>query len=287
MPELPEVEVVKQSLEKYILNKNILKIIIKNKKLRFPVPRNLSNKLSFLKIIRIKRISKYIVIEFYKEFFLLIHLGMSGTLHLIKNSKSLKNTNLSFYHSKNFPKKHNHIFFYFKNFSIIFNDPRRFGFVKLIKGKKNIHNYFIKLGPDPFGKKLNLNYIKQYFYNKKKNIKNSLIDQSFISGIGNIYASEILNYSRINPLKASGKITEKEISKIIFHTRNVLKYAIYKGGSSISNFQTIKGNKGSYQNEFRAYNREKEKCKNKSCRGTIIKLNISNRSTYMCNTGQK
>ena len=135
MPELPEVEVVKQSLEKYILNKKLLKIIVKNKKLRYPVSGNISKKLTNLKIYKVKRISKHVVIGFKDELFLIIHLGMSGTLHLIRSRNNSQNTNLSFYHFKNLPKKHNHVLFNFKNFSIIFNDPRRFGFIKLIIGK--------------------------------------------------------------------------------------------------------------------------------------------------------
>tara|TARA_Y100001970_G_scaffold289126_1_gene418494 strand:+ start:3030 stop:3893 length:864 start_codon:yes stop_codon:yes gene_type:complete len=287
MPELPEVEVVKQSLEKYILNKSLLKIIVKNKKLRFPVPENLSKKLSHLKILNVNRISKYVIIEFKNNLYLIVHLGMSGTLHIVKNKLNPQNTNLSFYHSKNLPKKHNHIFFNFKSFSIIYNDPRRFGFIKLIKGKKNLKNYFRGFGPEPFEKDFNLNYVKNFFYKKTKNIKNTLIDQSFVSGIGNIYASEILNFSKVNPLKLSGKLIDKEINKIIFYSKKVLKYAIKKGGSTINNFYSIKGSQGTYQKEFRAYDRENEKCKNKLCSGTITKLNISNRSTYMCNNCQK
>ena len=287
MPELPEVEVVKQSLQKYILNKNLLKIIVKNKKLRFPVPKNLSKNLSSLKITSIKRISKYVVIEFKHNLFLVIHLGMSGTLHLVKNRNNSENTNLSFYHSKNLPKKHNHIFFNFRSFSIIFNDPRRFGFLKLLKSKKELNIFFRKLGPDPFNRGFNSDYVKKYFSNKTKNIKNTLIDQKFISGIGNIYASEILNYSKINPMKKSGKLNYEEIRRIIFFTNKVLKYAIKKGGTTINNFLSIKGNLGSYQNEFRAYDREGKNCKNKFCLGIIIKRNISNRSTYMCNICQK
>ena len=168
MPELPEVEVVKQSLEKYILNKNLLKIIVKNKNLRFPVPNNLSKKLSNAKIVNVTRISKYIVIEFKFDLYLIIHLGMSGTLHMTKNENYSDNTNLSFYHSKDLPKKHNHIIFYFKNFLIIFNDPRRFGFLKLVESKVNLNNYFNKLGPDPFGEKFNYNYVKKYLFRKKK-----------------------------------------------------------------------------------------------------------------------
>tara|TARA_Y100001970_G_scaffold286883_1_gene410153 strand:+ start:6482 stop:7345 length:864 start_codon:yes stop_codon:yes gene_type:complete len=287
MPELPEVEVVKQSLEKYILGKILLKIVVKNKNLRFPVPQNLSKKLVNLKIIAVRRISKYVIIEFKNNLFLLIHLGMSGTLHLVRNKENLQNTNLSFYHSKNLPKKHNHIFFKFKNFSIIFNDPRRFGFIKLLKNQNNLITYFRKLGPDPFNKDFNFNYIKRYLHRKSKNIKNTLIDQKFVSGIGNIYASEILNYSNINPLKSSSKLNDDEIKKIIFFTKKVLKRSIKIGGTSINNFQSIKGNLGSYQKEFRAYDRDNQECKNKLCSGTIIKLNIANRSTYVCNKCQK
>ena len=287
MPELPEVEVVKQSLEKYILNKSLLKINVKNKNLRYPVPKNISRRLSKLKILKVKRVSKYIVIEFKSDLFLIIHLGMSGTLHIKKKRKDFLNTNLSFYHSKNLPKKHNHISFFFKDFSIIYNDPRRFGFVKIINRKKNLYKYFIKYGPDPFDNNFNFEYIYKYLSTKKKNIKNTLLDQKFISGIGNIYASEILNQSKINPLKSSGKITRNEIRKIIFYTKKVLNYSIKRGGTTINNFLSIKGIKGTYQKEFSAYNRENQKCKNISCKGTIIRLNISNRSTYKCNFCQK
>ena len=286
MPELPEVEVVKQSLEKYILNKKILKIVIKNKNLRFLVPKNLSNKLSNQKILKVNRISKYVVIEFENGLFLMIHLGMSGTLHLTKSLNNSQNTNLSFYHSKNLPKKHNHVFFIFKNFLIIFNDPRRFGFIKLINNQFNLKNYFSKLGPDPFDENFNFDYIKKYLAKKTKNIKNTLLDQKFVSGIGNIYASEILNYSKINPLKPSGNISDEEINKIILFTIKILKHSIKRGGTTISNFHSIKGAKGRYQKEFRAYDRKSQGCKNKLCLGTIIKLNISNRSTYMCNICQ-
>ena len=200
---------------------------------------------------------------------------------------NLQNTNLSFYHSKNLPKKHNHIFFYFKNFTIIFNDPRRFGYLKLIKGQTNLDNYFRKYGPEPLEKEFNFRYLKNYLKKKTKSIKNTLMDQYSISGIGNIYASEILNYSKVNPFKESYKINNQEINKIVYYTKKVLNHAIRKGGTSINNFQSIRGDLGSYQKEFRAYGREKEKCKNKLCSGTIEKFNISNRSTYLCNNCQK
>ena len=287
MPELPEVEVVKQSLEKYVVNKKILKIIVKNKNLRYPVPKNIKKKLINLKIQTVRRLSKYLVFEFKEELYLLIHLGMSGTLHLIRSQNNLQNTNLSFYHSKNLPKKHNHVFLNFDNFTVIFNDPRRFGFIKLIIGHINLVKYFKNLGPDPFEKEFNFKYVKKYLNKKNKNIKNILIDQKFISGIGNIYASEILNCSKINPLKSSGKLQNNEINKIIFYTKRVLIRSIKKGGTTINNFLSIKGDQGSYQKEFRAYNQESENCKNYLCQGRIFKINQSNRSTYMCNKCQK
>tara|TARA_Y100000590_G_scaffold245551_1_gene275908 strand:+ start:1372 stop:2235 length:864 start_codon:yes stop_codon:yes gene_type:complete len=287
MPELPEVEVIKQSLKKYVVNKKILKIIVKNKNLRYPVPENISKKLTNIKIQTVKRISKYLILEFKNELYLLVHLGMSGTLHLITCKNKYKNTNLSFYRSKNLPKKHNHIFLNFKNFSIIYNDPRRFGFIKLIIGRLKLKNYFRKIGPDPFKKNFNFNYVKKYLSKKNKNIKNILMDQQFVAGIGNIYANEILNYSKINPLKKSAKINNKQIIKIIYFTKKILNRSINMGGTTINNFLSIKGDQGSYQKEFRAYNQESENCKNYLCQGRIFKINQSNRSTYMCNKCQK
>ena len=287
MPELPEVEVVKQSLEKYILNKKLLKIIVKNKRLRYPVPKNISKELANLKICKIKRISKYVVIGFKNELFLIIHLGMSGTLHLKNCKNNSQNTNLSFYHSKNLPIKHNHVFLNFKNFSIIYNDPRRFGFIKLIIGNINLKNYFSKLGPDPFKRDFNFKYVKKYFYKKNKNIKNTLIDQKFISGIGNIYANEILFFCKINPFRKSSKLSLADYKKLIFYSKSVLKNAIKKGGSSIQNFTNTDGDTGFFQKQFKVYQRENLKCTNKNCSGIIKKKNISNRSTFYCNICQK
>ena len=287
MPELPEVEIVKRSLQKSVYLRKILKVKVNNRNLRYKVDKNFEKKLKGKKILNISRKAKYITISLDNYTFFCIHLGMSGTLHIVKNKFENKKTNLSFYHSPVLGKKHNHLIFYFKDFKIIYNDPRRFGFIKLFKNKKNLKNYFSKLGPDPFDKSFNSKYIKYYFNNKKKNIKNILLDQRFLSGVGNIYSSEILNYSKINPLKPSGKISKDEIDKIIFFTIKVLKRSIKKGGTTISDFYSVKGHKGSYQKEFRAYDRQNETCKNKQCLGTIIKINISNRSTYMCNRCQK
>ena len=141
MPELPEVEIVKRSLKNKVNYKKIKKIIIKNRNLRFKVPDNFENILKGRLITNILRFSKYIILSLDNSSFCLIHLGMSGTLHLINNKKQKKITNLSFYHSKTLPKKHNHIKIKFSNFTIIYNDPRRFGFFKIINNKKELKNY--------------------------------------------------------------------------------------------------------------------------------------------------
>tara|TARA_B100000287_G_scaffold429547_1_gene483087 strand:- start:1222 stop:2085 length:864 start_codon:yes stop_codon:yes gene_type:complete len=286
MPELPEVEIVKQSLIKGVQFKKITDVIIKNRNLRFKIEKNLKNKILNKNINSIYRKSKYLILKFDKNEFLIIHFGMSGTLHKIKDNFKLK-TNLSFYHSKNLPKKHNHIYFIFKNFKIIYNDPRRFGFIKYFNSHQKLNNFFKNYGPDPFEKSFNIKYLKKKLKDKKKNIKNLLLDQKFISGIGNIYANEILFYSKINPFKKGENISNYEINKILKISKSVLNKAIKKGGSSIRDFKNSKGKKGSYQEEFAVYGREKKNCKSRNCNFKIIKINISNRSTYICNNCQK
>ena len=261
MPELPEVEIIKQSLKKSVQFKKIINVIINNRNLRFKINKNLKNNLINKRITDITRKSKYLIINFENMQYLLIHFGMSGTLHYVKNNNKF-NTNLSFYHLKNLPIKHNHVYFIFNKFKIIYNDPRRFGFIRYFNSKSQLNYFFENKGPEPFEKKFSFIYLKKKLNKKQKNIKNFLLDQKFVSGIGNIYASEILFYSKINPLKKGKDISNKEMKKIILKSRFVLKKAINKGGSTIRDFKNSKGNKGNYQDEFIAYNRENKICKN-------------------------
>ena len=143
------------------------------------------------------------------------------------------------------------------------------------------------MGPEPFFKSFNLEYLLNYFFKKKKVIKNFLIDQSFVSGIGNIYASEILFLSKINPDKPAMKISLSECKKIILYSRIVLNEAIKKGGSSIRDFKNTSGVIGNFQKEFKVYQRENLNCSRKKCSGKIKKKFISNRSTFFCNICQK
>ncbi len=288
MPELPEVEIVKQSLNKSIRGKIIKDILIKNRNLRFKIPRNFEKNILKKKITKVDRFSKHLIMKFEDSSNLMIHLGMSGTIHLISESRKKNSiTNTSFYHSPLLPKKHNHVEMKIDNFKLIYNDPRRFGYFSYFKSDEQINNNFKKYGPEPFDPLFNKNYIFNYFKNKKKNIKNFLIDQNFVSGIGNIYASEILFLCKILPSKQVSLLSLNDCQKISHFSKVVLKKAIDKGGSSIRDFKNISGNQGSFQKNFNVYQRENKNCLKFSCKGTIHKKFISNRSSFFCNLCQK
>ena len=287
MPELPEVEIVKQSLAKKIQRKKIKKVIIKNRNLRFKIPSKFEELLQNKIVKKVTRFSKYLILSFLDGTYCLIHLGMSGTIHLIKKNSSNKFTNASFYNSPNLPKKHNHVEIQFNNLKVVYNDPRRFGFFKFIDSKEELLNKFNHLGPEPFYKHFNLKYLLNYFLNKKKDIKNFLLDQKFVSGIGNIYASEILYLCKINPKTNAMKLSKQDCNRIIFFSRKVLNKAIKKGGSSIRDFKNISGIDGNFQKEFKVYQRDNLNCKRVKCSGKIKKIFISKRSTFFCNTCQK
>ena len=287
MPELPEVEIVKQSLSQNIQQKKIQKVIIKNRNLRFKIPSKFEQLLKNKFIVKVSRFSKYLIFNFSDRSFCLVHLGMSGTIHLIKKNNLNNFTNTSFYNSSNLPKKHNHVEIRLKNLKIIYNDPRRFGFFRYIKNEQELKKKFEHLGPEPFFKEFNLKYLMNYFKNKKKDIKSFLLDQKFVSGIGNIYASEILFLCKINPKKEAFKLTKKEGKKIISFSKIVLNKAIKKGGSSIRDFKNILGENGNYQKEFKVYQKESGNCPRNKCKGKIKKIVIAKRSTFYCNICQK
>ena len=287
MPELPEVEIVRQSLDEKIKQKKVKKVIVRNRNLRFKIPLNFSSYFKNQKIIKVKRFSKYLILCLSNRSYCLLHLGMSGTVHLVHNKKKTSLTNTSFYNLPKLPKKHNHVEIIFQKLKIVYNDPRRFGFFQIIKNDHLLNKRFSHLGPEPFQSKFNQKYVYFFFKKKEKNIKNFLIDQGFVSGIGNIYASEILFLSKIIPTKKARLIKEKDCKKIVINSRKVLIDAINKGGSSIRDFKNTYGDKGSFQKNFKVYQREGLNCKRNKCSGIIKKKIISNRSTFFCNTCQK
>ena len=287
MPELPEVEIVRRSLNKKIKQKKVKKVIVRNRNLRFKIPLNFTSFLKDKKIIKVKRFSKYLILCLSNNSYCLLHLGMSGTIHLVNKDKKNFITNTSFYSSPRLPLKHNHVEIIFKDLKIIYNDPRRFGFFQIIKDGYLLKKRFDHLGPEPFDQKFDQKYVYFFLKNKEKNIKSFLLDQSFVSGIGNIYANEILFLSRINPTKKARLLNKKDCKKIVIYSKKVLFNAIAKGGSSIRDFKNISGAKGNFQKDFKVYQRDGLNCKRFECIGIIKKKIISNRSTFFCNTCQK
>ena len=142
MPELPEVEIVRQTLEKKIKLKKVKKVLVRNRNLRFRIPPNFGNFLKGKQIIKVKRFSKYLILCFSSNNFCLLHLGMSGTIHLVQNKNQGCITNTSFYNSPILPKKHNHVEIIFENFKIVYNDPRRFGFFQIINNLNSLKKNF-------------------------------------------------------------------------------------------------------------------------------------------------
>jgi formamidopyrimidine-DNA glycosylase len=287
MPELPEVEVVKKSLENKLKNLTIRKVSISNNKLRYKIDKKQFVKIKNQKIISIQRRSKYLIINLNKNYTILAHLGMTGKFFIIDNNKKHKT---SFYYSlKKNDTKHDHITFIFdKKIKLVYNDVRKFGFIKVFPTKDVFNcSHLVSLGPEPLSKDFNVEYFKKYILNKKIKIKDLLMDQKFIAGLGNIYCNEILFSCKINPVRRVKNINKIEIEKIIEFTEKILKEAILQGGSSIKNFSSVEGQSGNYQQKFNVYGREKASCNRHKCLGTIKKVFTSNRSSFFCQKCQK
>jgi len=288
MPELPEVEVVKRSLEKKILNLIIKKVKIYDPNLRYKVDKDSILKLIGKKIRNIKRRSKFLIFEI-GDSYMLVHLGMTGKFFF--QNKKEKRIKTSFYYDLDPKKDQNHdrlIFYFQNNQKLIYNDIRKFGFIKffdLDKLDKNIH--LKNLGPEPLNKKWNFEYFKNYINKRDRNIKNILMDQTCVSGLGNIYTNEILFLSGVRPDRKVKSIKNFEIHKIIKYSKEILKNSIKLGGSSIKDFFTVDGKKGNFQQQFKVYGKKNEKCSNIDCNKIIIKVSLANRSTFYCRSCQK
>ena len=264
MPELPEVETSVQAQE--FANQNIESIEIYNPNLRWKVDCNAFKNLSGLKVSKIDRRAKYILFHLNQSQ-ILIHLGMTGTLRIAKKES-------------NFYKKHDHVEFIFQRGKLIFNDPRRFGSMHFIT-EPSKHFLLEKLGPEPLSEEFNGEYLFQKIKKSLSPIKNSLMNQHNVVGIGNIYANEILFDAKIRPTRKSKTITKKEYNKIAASTKKILKVAIKAGGTTLKDFYQPDGNKGYFKIDLAVYDRANEKCIN--CKKELIKRIIqSQRATFYC-----
>ncbi len=277
MPELPEVETVCLALSEVLINSKVKKIKIFRKDLRWKMKENVKLYLEKDTLKKPYRRGKYILIPTFKKNILLIHLGMSGQIKIIDNKKN--------------SSKHDHFKMIIetsekKIFSIIYNDPRRFGFIDLLH-KTEIENHFLlkKLGVEPLSKDFTIEYLKKKIRKKSTCIKNILMDQAIIAGIGNIYASEILFRAKISPLKRVDSLSQNNLNQIIYATKYILKDAISVGGTSIRNHLQPDGKLGYFVQKLKVYGKTKETCN--ECNNFITLKIISGRSTFFCNICQR
>lgn len=270
MPELPEVETVCRALSKVIKNSRIKKIEFYRKDLRWQVKDNLEVSLKNNIFIDPYRRGKYILIPTNTDKIFLIHLGMSGQIRIKK---------------KDIVQKHDHMRMIVENnnkhFVVTYNDSRRFGYIDLFK-KKELREHFLlsKIGVEPLGRELTTEYLQNNFKKRVINIKNALIDQKIIAGIGNIYASEILYKAKINPLRKVNSLSQNDLNSIITFTKIILKKSIDVGGTSIRDHMQPDGSLGYFKQKLQVYGKVNEKCK--TCNSYIVKEVISNRSTFIC-----
>ncbi len=276
MPELPEVETVCLALYKIVNNSKIINFKIFRKDLRWNIKKNLKKDLEKDIFKKPYRRGKYILIPTIRENILLIHLGMSGQIKIRSDCVALS--------------KHDHIQIDIQTkknrfYSIIYNDPRRFGYIDCFNVKE-VESHFLlkKLGVEPLSDHLTLEYLKTKISKKSVLIKNILMDQSIIAGIGNIYASEILYKAKINPLRRGDSLNNENIKSIIEATNYILNKSISVGGTSIKNHLQPDGKLGYFVQELKVYGKTKQNCI--KCDNVISCEIINNRSTYFCSNCQ-
>ena len=270
MPELPEVETTVNSLN-ILNNKKVIKVDTFVSQLRNPIPHLKLKKIIGAKLKRSRRIGKYIILDLNNSYSLIFHLGMSGRLKIK--------------HADNYVNKHDHVILSFNNkYYLVFNDPRKFGFIDISKTDKvESMKYISILGIDAINEKLSIEYLFENFCNSEVVIKQLLLNQHIVAGIGNIYASEILYDARISPLKKGKQLKKYQIGTILKSIRKILKKAIKQGGSSISDYVAPDGTLGNFQKNFKVYGKNGLKINGHDIKKTVL----HGRSTFFCPKIQK
>ncbi len=279
MPELPEVETVCQGLKKPLNGAVVKELILRRPDLRTPFPEGLKDTVEGQTIRRINRRAKYILIEMTENVTLILHLGMSGRITVLDDKPDEYG-------------KHDHFVLVTEdNRYMIFNDARRFGMVGLCETPSvDKHKFFVHLGADPLSNDFSPAYLDEKLRGKKVAIKNALLNQKIVTGIGNIYASEALYESNIDPTRPAGELNKGEINRLVGAIRLVLDKAIRAGGSTLRDYIQTTGEMGYFQNQWSVYNKRGQACPDCTCdvimTGGIQKIKQGGRSTFYCPTRQ-
>ncbi len=277
MPELPEIETVKLGIEKTVLGSAIISTKIFRRDLRFPIEENFEKLILKKRVLGVGRRSKYLLFFLCNKTTIILHLGMSGRINLSKENKNEYK-----------PKKHDHLIISFDNqFLLIYNDPRRFGFIEIIEGDCADYKRFKYIGIEPLSKKFDEQHLWSKIKNSSRSLKNILMDQKVVAGLGNIYVSEALWDCRIKPTRIGKKMSLIECERLVASIKKVLNKAIKFGGTTLKDFRQVGGEVGYFQNKLQVYGKEGQACFRGKCKGAVGKIIISGRSTFYCATCQK
>lgn len=263
MPELPEVETVKNGLQE-LCGTTLKAVIARFPRLRYPLDEPLLNQEVGSKIFKVSRRAKYVIIHLERGY-LLIHLGMSGRITLLK---------------KNIPlQKHDHVDIICNDFILRYNDPRRFGCVVYATELEN-NPILGKLGPEPLEQDFTSDYLYQKVKTRKTAIKQLIMDNAIVVGVGNIYACESLFLSKISPLRLGENITLLECQVLVKNIKKVLNEAIAAGGSSLRDYKNAQGELGYFQQSHNVYGRAKKSCR--ICESIIREIRLGQRNSFYC-----
>lgn len=272
MPELPEVETIRKALEKKIANKKIIDFHIGNKKLRFDLPEKFKQLVIGQTVMKPLRVGKFCLLPLCSGKNILIHLGMSGKIKITTSKKKLD--------------IHDHAIIEFDDGTfVIYNDQRRFGFIDLIEENIFTNKFIKKLGPDSVSKKFDAIYLFNILKYKERNIKNILLDQRIVAGLGNIYVNEALHLSKISPNRKGKNISLKKCYDLIKNIKTILKNAIKEGGTTIKDHMQPDGSLGYFKQRLRVYGRSGCKCI--MCKATIKEIKQSGRTSFYCGVCQR
>ena len=293
MPELPEVETVRRGLQPVMEGFRIVKMEVRRKDLRFPFQRDFVARLAGQTVTGLGRRAKYLLADLASGDVLLMHLGMSGSFRVVKDDDaSLPG---QFHHTRAKDGAHDHVVFHMSSgASVVFNDPRRFGYMKVIARKALDEEPLLSgLGPEPLGNEFDAAMLARSCANKKTSLKAALLDQRVVAGLGNIYVCEALFRAHLSPRRLAATLATKKgeptdhARRLVTAIHAVLNQAIKAGGSSLRDHRQTSGELGYFQHSFQVYDREGEPCQTAGCGGVVKRFTQNGRSTFWCPKCQK
>jgi formamidopyrimidine-DNA glycosylase len=288
MPELPEVETVRRGLAPAMEGARFAKVEVRDRRLRWPLAKDFEKRITGQTVEGLGRRAKYLLADLSSGDVLIMHLGMSGSFRVGADAKPGV-----YYHEKSKSTAHDHVVFHMSNgATVTFNDPRRFGSMKLVKRASVDHEPLLRgLGPEPLGNEFDATMLARACAGKKTSLKAALLDQRVVAGLGNIYVCEALFRAHLSPKRQASTIAgrngnpNQRAVALADAIKAVLKNAIEAGGSSLRDHRRTDGALGDFQHNFRVYDREGEPCPD--CKGKIKRIVQTSRSTFYCPSCQK